>query len=726
MKSSGTSAFLITWNIHHKRSIFYNAVHFKHAKCVLLVLWKRPRTNYYSSYLCCKRQATKSVESNLELENFLSEAKEKLVGVFGHTKFLEGQEQVLRKLFTTGNALAILPTGGGKSLCYQLPALIFPGLTLVVSPLIALMREQVEKLVQLGVPAAHMDSSQSGLEIRSVRRALTEQKLKILFVSPERFNNESFLAALKSLPISLFAVDEAHCISEWGHNFRPDYLRLAHFARDCRAMYRLGLTATATERVAYDITRRLSIPTESVVRTRFHRSNLVLNMSYCASETEKRRQLLKCLKSREPGPTLIYVTLQRTADELASFLVENGFQAQSYHAGLSDEQRLASYQWFTQAVNPIIAATIAFGMGVDKPNIRYVYHYNLSKSLEAYSQEVGRAGRDGNKSFCDTFFSASDIPVLETFIYGNTPEKNQLGFFLHYLFEHRRKGDIIHLPLYELSSRFDIRDVVLHTLLVFLDVHWNLIKELTPMFTEYRFQILVPEIEDSESWLMSHLTESQRQLWQKIIQHIVRKLKWSYLNLGNLTGSVEPEHVQLLFDFMQSKGLIKLQASKLQHRVQFLDIPNDLWVLENQLHQLVLDREMAETRRLEEMIQLATQSHCVSQALSLYFGERIDLCGSCYRCTGTVSNGNQEVDMALKWFAPLNINIWNAIVNISEVSNEPLLLTKFACGISSPRLRSLKLTQHELYGSLRECGFQQVLQVALEHTRSSQVSSLAE
>ncbi|GJQ09455.1 hypothetical protein GpartN1_g1246.t1 [Galdieria partita] len=659
-----------------------------------------------------KRKVTKQ-----SVEHLLSLASKQLRDVFGFTHFLPGQEEVLQRLFGFGSALAVLPTGGGKSLCYQIPAIIFPGLTLVVSPLIALMREQTQKLVDVGVPAAHMDSLQSATEIRSLRKSLGEGKIKILFVSPERFNNEVFLSLLRTLEISLFVVDEAHCISEWGHNFRPDYLRLSQFARECKAAYRLGLTATATERVADDIVQRLNISTEAIVRRNFYRHNLVLNIRCCDSEMGKREQLLNCLRERERGPTLIYVTLQRTCEELAYFLVESGFQAQPYHAGLSDEQRISTYEWFVQASNPIVVATIAFGMGVDKPDIRYVYHYNLSKSLEAYSQEVGRAGRDGKMSYCDTFFSGTDIPVLETFIYGNTPVSTQISSFLTFLFERRKKSQVVNLPLYDLATHFDMREVVLHTLLVFLDVYWGLIKELTPMFAEYRYQSLKEEGE--EETLENNLTQKQAMLWKNINGQAKKKLKWSYLDLNNLQQDTDIEQVQQLFDEIHSKGLIRLQAGKLQHRVQILKIPEDMNLLEQQLWQLVSEREKSEVQRLEEMVHLATSAKCVSQSISGYFGERIAPCNKCHRCL--IGSSKQDLpNFATKtWFAPIDTTVWERVTQVEELPKEPLTLAKFACGISSPKLRELKATRHELYGSLRECGFQQILQMALSHTRQN-------
>ena len=301
--------------------------------------------------------------------------------VFGFAHFRPGQADVIAHVLAGRSAAAVFPTGSGKSLCYQLPALMLPGLTLVVSPLIALMKDQVDQLKARGVAAERLDSSLTAEAVGALMAALRSGHVKLLYVAPERFNNERFREALQRLRVSLFAVDEAHCISEWGHNFRPDYLKLAGFAKTCRAERILALTATATPPVLADICRGFDIAPACAVRTGFYRQNLtVLTTSMDAANRDA--VLCERLAHRPRGSTLIYVTLQRTAEAVAATLTAAGYEARAYHAGMADDARTATQEWFMQADHGVVVATIAFGMGIDKTNIRHVYHYNLPKSLE--------------------------------------------------------------------------------------------------------------------------------------------------------------------------------------------------------------------------------------------------------------------------------------------------------------------------------------------------------
>ena len=325
---------------------------------------------------------------------------------FGFDRFLPGQEQVVDALLAGKSAAAVFPTGGGKSLCYQLPALLVPGLTLVVSPLIALMKDQIDGLSRRGIAAARLDSTLSADEYAETMRQARRGSLRLLYVAPERFQNERFRQTIAQIRVALFAVDEAHCISEWGHNFRPDYLKLVEFARQCGAERLLALTATATPQVLEDVCSAFKIEPACAFRNSCYRPNLTV-LTTPVSGPDHDSQMLARLRERPAGSTIIYVTLQRTAEELAARLSDQGFAARAYHAGLENELRAAVQDWFMNSTSAIVVATIAFGMGIDKADIRYVYHYNPPKSLENYSQEIGRAGATGYPPFAKCYSAAT-------------------------------------------------------------------------------------------------------------------------------------------------------------------------------------------------------------------------------------------------------------------------------------------------------------------------------
>ena len=284
---------------------------------------------------------------------------------FGFDEFRDGQEAVINCLLAGRGAGAIFPTGSGKSLCYQLPSLLLPGLTLVISPLLALMKDQIDALRRKGIQAERLDSSLGEEEYRRVTDDIRSGRVRLLFVAPERLGNERFLNLVQGQRISLFAVDEAHCISSWGHNFRPDYLKLAEAAKKLQVERVLALTATATPQVASDISSVFGIAPEDMTNTGFYRGNLELRVTACRDE-ERSDLLIQKLGQRPPGPTIIYVILQRHAEELAQTLVNAGFKAVPYHAGLAAEKRSVTQDAFMEGRTPIVCATIAFGMGIER------------------------------------------------------------------------------------------------------------------------------------------------------------------------------------------------------------------------------------------------------------------------------------------------------------------------------------------------------------------------
>eukprot|EP00026_Physarum_polycephalum_P002813 Phypoly_transcript_02821.p1 GENE.Phypoly_transcript_02821~~Phypoly_transcript_02821.p1 ORF type:complete len:863 (+),score=134.52 Phypoly_transcript_02821:211-2589(+) len=367
----------------------------------------------------------------------MDKAKKVLQTIFKKDNFLTGQEQILKMLFLNQNAAAIFPTGAGKSLCFQLPSLVLPGVVVVITPLIAIMKDQVDYLKSIGIKAEALSSLVASKAYSEALNKLVAGKLRIVYVAPERFANKAFVDIISKCRISLLAIDEAHCVSEWGFNFRPDYLRLAAIIKNIKAERTLVVTATAADRVVQDLKREFRIPPENVIKTGFYRKNLHLK-AQLVSKDRKNEMLLQSLldPSKPIGSTIIYVTFRRTAEEVCDFLRGRpemvGRGVCFYHAKLERGTRAKIQKWFVESSMGIVVSTIAFGMGVNKPNIRYVYHYSLPASLEAYAQGIGRAGRDGEEATCELLSDVgSDVKDIERLIVRETPNLATIMKMLH-------------------------------------------------------------------------------------------------------------------------------------------------------------------------------------------------------------------------------------------------------------------------------------------------------
>ncbi|MCA9516908.1 MAG: RecQ family ATP-dependent DNA helicase [Myxococcales bacterium] len=334
---------------------------------------------------------------------------------FGFARFRPGQRQIVESVLSDRPVVAVMPTGAGKSLCYQLPALLLDGVTVVVSPLIALMKDQVEALRARGIPSAFVNSTLDQATQRRILDDAAAGHLKLLYLAPERFKFGGALASLKRIPISLFAVDEAHCISAWGHDFRPDYMALGRVAQELGVPRVAAFTATATPRVRDDIIRNLGLEDPIVTVAGFLRENLRLSVLPIQQMKEKPRYAQKVL-STCGGPAVVYCATRKNCEKAAKALTRLGFNVVVYHGGLDDDSRSAAQDAFQQRDDVIIVATNAFGMGVDKPNVRAVVHWDLPGSLDAYYQEAGRAGRDGAPAFCAMLFTYADTRIQEFFI----------------------------------------------------------------------------------------------------------------------------------------------------------------------------------------------------------------------------------------------------------------------------------------------------------------------
>jgi ATP-dependent DNA helicase RecQ len=630
-----------------------------------------------------------------------------LAECFGFDTFRPGQEQVVEALLAGRSALAVFPTGAGKSLCYQLPALLLDGVTLVVSPLIALMKDQIDFLTRRGIEAARLDSSLDGAGQRDVVDRLRAGSLKLLYVAPERFNNERFLSQLARTRIALFAVDEAHCISEWGHNFRPDYLKLAERARELAAERVLALTATATQAVVADIRAGFGIAKADAVVTGFYRPNLTLLTTPVAAQ-ERDARLVERLRERASGPTIVYVTLQRTAVRVAGLLAHAGLRARPYHAGMNADERATVQEWWTASADGIVVATIAFGMGIDKADVRYVHHYNLPKSLESYSQEIGRAGRDGKESVCELFACPDDVPALENFAYGDTPTRKSLSGLLAEVLEGPLGAELA-VSEYELSGRHDLRPLVLKTVLTYLELDGAL-RQGTPFYAGYRLRPLGDATLDQ---ICGGFDESRAAFLRRLFATGKTGRTWTTLAPADAAAQLGEDRSRILaaLEYLDQRSMIELQPSDVRQRYTILALPQSTAELVERLLERFAQRERAEIGRIEDVLALVTHDGCQVNSLVGYFGEtRTEPCGHCSHClTGRAGRLPEpkpkppiETVVDTRKLRALADREPDAVATARQQA-------RFLAGITSPATTRAKLTKDPLFGSLADRQFSDVL-----------------
>ena len=624
---------------------------------------------------------------------------------FGYSEFRPGQEAVIEHLLAGRSAAAVFPTGGGKSLCYQLPAVMLDGLTLVVSPLIALMKDQIDALQSLGIKASRLDSSLGVDEYRQVMDEVHSGELKLLYVAPERFNNERFRASLARVRISLFAIDEAHCISEWGHNFRPDYLKLVNHAAALKAERVLALTATATRAVLADICRVFDIADECAVSTGFYRNNLHLRAT-AVDARERDQRLLHLLQQQQTelaGACIVYVTLQKTAVDVAARLTAAGLEARCYHAGLKDEARESVQEWFLGSSTAIVVATIAFGMGIDKADIRAVYHYNLPKSLENYSQEIGRAGRDGNIALCHALVCLEDLIPLENFVYGDTPAATAIAAFTETIFA---KTDEFDISQYELSMQCDIRQLVLRTLLTRLELD-GYIAAGTPFYAKYQFKYLTPRAQVLAGF------DSQRQAFlSDVFEQATDKKIWSEIDPAAAAIAIGCERSRIItaLEYLQQQGLLDIKVTGIRYRYRILKRPEQTRVLADELSQDAAEREQREIGRLHQVLEWLALSACQSSALAERFDRPLPTpCGHCNWCV-TQSPLQLPEREATEPDAALLAEALELQQLHPDTMKSAVELARFLCGISSPGVSKARLGRHRLFGVMQQVPYQQVLE----------------
>ncbi|KAI0477910.1 P-loop containing nucleoside triphosphate hydrolase protein [Xylariaceae sp. FL0804] len=666
---------------------------------------------------------------------------------FGFSNFRHEQAAAIRALLRGDNALVVFPTGAGKSLCYQIPGIAFErldasglrggragvagsGITIVVSPLIALMKDQVDALVRRGIAAACLDSTKTWEEVRETTAAMREGRLRLLYCAPERLNNEGFVQTMKHVPggVRLLAVDEAHCISEWGHSFRPDYLKVARFAHEIGAERVICLTATATPRVADDVCRAFGIDQPAnVFRTSPYRPNLRLEAEVVETQRDKLPRLVRFLREHA-GPSLVYITTQRSAEELATALRREGMDAAAFHAGLKTEDKTRIQDDFMAGRTRIVVATIAFGMGIDKADIRNIVHHDFSGTVEEYSQQIGRAGRDGRPSHCLVYLCNEDWWKRENFARGDLPSRPSLRALLEEIFCHQELfplpegGESIKLSLYRLGQDHDIRASPLSILLATLELRFGLLRAITPEYSSYQF-------EAGPGYPASVEGDGSRES-RAIVRHATAAKKWHSVDLSGAAdaeGLLRPDLVRRLNE-LHDRGALKLKVGGVVNRYKVLksplpSSPGELDALAFQLHAEMRAREDDAMRRAEQVVGLLTADKCFARSLAEHFGMGLpsdpdpdpdlgrdgkrdrDRCGHCTHCL----TGGKRVVLPPRPARRADEAGIRAVLDACDVRDDPRFLARVAFGIVSPRVTRLKLARSPVFGSLQDHDFESLM-----------------
>ncbi len=624
--------------------------------------------------------------------------KDKLLHVlrekFHFPGFRKWQEEIIESLLTRRDVVVVMPTGSGKSLCYQLPALLLDGVTLVISPLIALMKDQVDGLVQNEVPATFINSALTPSEQGQRLREIQQGRYKLVYIAPERFRNPGFMEGIQSCRVSLFAVDEAHCVSEWGHDFRPDYLRLKGVVERLSHPPVAALTATATPDVRHDIITQLGLRHPIAFVAGFDRPNLRFHVEKVDGEKDKVDAIVSLLrKGLRKG--IIYAATRKNVEALTSVLRSNGYKAGSYHAGMEMESRRVVQDLFMEGTLPVVVATNAFGMGIDKADLRFVVHYDIPGSLEAYYQEVGRAGRDGKPATCVLLFNYADTFTQEFFIDGSYPPRDMIERTYEVLCD--IGTDEIEMTQKALAGRLGrskSNEMAVSSCLKILEKAGYIERGSEG---EHQARVTL-RIEPEE---LHRQADGKSKYQKEIVNYCVDVLDGSKDKTLLVDLDAMAVHLNLAPEQLRRHLSTLHQAGSIEYRPPFrgrgLKILSRVPVPELNINfQEIERRSLFERKKLRRMIDYAYTDECLRRFILEYFGERItkDGCGNCSNCL------DKDETRAFRTVTPLGKNPIKAPSFLTgHIKRERVLKEK----LPEKPSEELELPCHEdLFASLKE------------------------
>ncbi|HYU19287.1 MAG TPA: RecQ family ATP-dependent DNA helicase [Chloroflexota bacterium] len=605
------------------------------------------------------------------------------------------QLDLVQRTLGGASSLGIMPTGSGKSLAFQAAAALMPGTVLVISPLVSLMRDQVEKLRGL-LRVARLDSTLPLEEARETLRALTAGQLDLLYVAPERLANERFQSALGRTRVAVLAVDEAHCISAWGHDFRPDYLRLALLRADLGGPPVLALTATAPPAVREDIRASLAIPVDGVINTGARRPNLILRVEV---PLDRERRLLELAMARPEAPTIVYALRQADTEALAQVLDGAGVRAAAYHAGLSPEERASVQDRFLRDDLACVVATIAFGMGVDKPNVRRVFHLHAPRSLEGYIQEVGRAGRDGAPAEIALLYAEDDIAALANFVDAKVPSEERVRAALNAAFAARESADVLAFSPQTIGDQHDLDPAAVRTLFARLELR-GVVRAITPAFDTYQLPI-----DHDAVGAAARLGEPDGTRWRALVANARRGRTWLTLSVSehSAAAGLSLEAARRLLWRLEEEGLAPARASGVLQRYRVLRRP-DRATDGPALLESVRQGVEAEHRRLEAVRAYVLERGCRQSHALAYLGDAdTSACGTCDLCQGAAPI-EPEALRRWDWRSEFDASV---VDSLAEIETDPVGMSRALCQVSTPRSRPYR--RHPAWGALERAPYADVL-----------------